>query len=188
MRIDTTFTNFPFLTTTRLRLRQVTLADADAVFAFKSDPQVTSAYGQEPKQSIEEMQAWLQQLIDGYDRREVLFWIITRKEEDRAIGVGGFWNFSPGFHCAEIGYELHPAHWGKGLMPEAVTAMLAYGFQEMGLHRVEANPLAGNDSSHRLLQKLGFRHEGTLRQRHFFRGQFIDQLYYGLLSEEWEGR
>jgi RimJ/RimL family protein N-acetyltransferase len=70
-------------------------------------------------------------------------------------------------------------------MTEALTAILTYGFNRLGLHRIEACPLDNNTHSKALLVKLGFKLEGTLRQRHFFRDHYEDQLYYGLLSEEW---
>ena len=70
-------------------------------------------------------------------------------------------------------------------MTEAVSAILTYGFTELGLHRIEAVLLARNTSSKHLLQKLGFVNEGNLRQRVFFREAFEDQLYFGLLKDEW---
>ncbi len=70
-------------------------------------------------------------------------------------------------------------------MSEAVRAMLDYGFGRMGLHRVEALPLEENSSSIRLLERLGFRQEGHLRQRIFFDGRRIDQRMYSLLAGEW---
>jgi ribosomal-protein-alanine N-acetyltransferase len=63
--------------------------------------------------------------------------------------------------------------------------VVAYGLTELALHRIEACPLAGNSASRRLLLKLGFTCEGNLRQRAFFRGHFEDQLYFGLLKDEW---
>ena len=70
-------------------------------------------------------------------------------------------------------------------MIEAISAILNYGFTELGLHRIEANPLAGNRASRNLLLKLGFTYEGNLRQRIFFRDHFEDQNYFGLLKDEW---
>lgn len=185
--IDSAFTHFPALTTNRLRLRQVREADAEALFAIKSDLEVTRPYGQEPHRTREDTLGWIRRLEADYDRCDTLFWALTLQGEDRLIGSCLFWNFDPAYACAEIGYELERAHWRQGLMAEAVSAVLAYGFGELGLHRIEANPLAGNLSSRDMLEKLGFTHEGTLRQRHFFRGQFEDQTYYGLLNEEWGG-
>jgi RimJ/RimL family protein N-acetyltransferase len=70
-------------------------------------------------------------------------------------------------------------------MTEAVSAILTFAFSDLGLHRVEATPFADNPPSQSLLLRLGFSHEGTLRQRHFFRDHYKDQLYFGLLIDEW---
>jgi ribosomal-protein-alanine N-acetyltransferase len=134
---------------------------------------------------LDDTRGLIQRLQASYDRRESIFWCITLKGEDAVIGSCCFWNFSLGFHCAEIGYELHRAYWRKGVMAEAISAIVTYGFTKLGLHRIEANPLAGNVASRKLLLKLGFTYEGNLRQRVFFRDQFLDQHYFGLLKDEW---
>jgi len=185
LTVDAAFTRFPLLITNRLRLRQIQSTDAEAFFAVKSDLEVTSSYGQEPHQSLNDTRAWIQRLRASYDKRDSIFWCINLKGEDSVIGSCCFWNFCPGFHCAEIGYELHRAYWRRGIMAEAVSAILTYGFTELGLHRIEANPLARNTASRSLLLKLGFTYEGDLRQRVFFRGHFEDQHYFGLLKDEW---
>ncbi len=185
MTIDAALTHFPVLTTNRLHLRQIRPTDAEAFFAIKSDQEVTRHYGQEPHQSLDDTRAWLQRLQVSYERREALFWCLTFKGADTVIGSCTFWNFDASFRCAEIGYELHQAYWKQGIMAEAVSAILGCGFSELKLHRIEANPLAGNTSSRSLLLKLGFTYEGTLRQRVFFRDHFEDQEYFGLLEDEW---
>ena len=124
MTIETAFTHFPLLTTGRLHLRQIETADAQALFVFKSDPQVTSRYGQEPHQSIDDTLGWIQRLQADYERRAALFWCLTLQGEHQMIGEITFWNFDAGFRCAEIGYELHPAYWQQGLMAEALSAVL----------------------------------------------------------------
>ncbi len=187
MTIDDAFARLPDLATPRLRLRQVRPADAEALFAIKSDPAVTAPYGQEPHGALRDTQAWIERVTRGYAQREALFWCLCRGAADTAIGSVTFWNPGPGWLCAELGYELSRAYWGQGLMGEAVAAVLAYGFTGLGLRRVEACPLARNTASLNLLRKLGFAYEGNLRQRVPFRGEFHDQLYFGLLSEEWAG-
>jgi ribosomal-protein-alanine N-acetyltransferase len=142
-------------------------------------------YGQEPHHSIDQTQGWIARLISGFTNRESLFWAVTLKGDKRVIGGVTFWNFGEGIHCVELGYELHPDFWGKGLASKACAAVLDFGFTVMELNRVEACPLAANPDSSRLLVKLGFAFEGDLRQRITFRGQHLDQLYYGLLREEW---
>ena len=185
MSIDTAFTHFPVLTTSRLHLRQIQPTDAEAIFAIRSDREVTEPYGQEPQQSLDQARTLTEQISDYYEQRDAIFWGITLKGENTVIGTVTFWNFGQDFYCAEIGYELNRAYWGQGIMPEAISAILTYGFSEMGLHRIEADPYARNKSSTSLLLKLGFTLEGTLRQRHYFHGQFDDQLYFGLLEDEW---
>jgi ribosomal-protein-alanine N-acetyltransferase len=188
MTLDGAFSHLATFNTDRLCVRQMRLSDAEAVFEFKSDHLVTDLYGQEPHRTIDESRAWLQRRVNDYALRDSIFWVITLKDDDTAIGECCLWNFDPGFKCAEIGYELHSNYWNKGLMGEALSEVLAYGFLEMGLHRIEASPFADNIQSQKLLLKLGFRLEGTLRERNFFHGRFLDQQYYGLLSEEWKDR
>ncbi|MEO8393135.1 MAG: GNAT family protein [Chloroflexota bacterium] len=177
MSVDAVFTQFPVLTTERLQLRQLQASDAEALFAIKSNPDVTEHYGQEPHQALSDSLGWIERLG--------IAWCVTLKGEDRLIGVVTLWNLDPGYHCGELGYELHPAYEKRGIMTEAVTAVLTFGFTELGLHRIEATPFADNPPSKNLLVKLGFAHEGTLRQRHFFRDHYKDQLFYGLLKDEW---
>jgi [ribosomal protein S5]-alanine N-acetyltransferase len=181
---DKEFAHPPSFTTERLHIRPLKLTDATAIFEFKSDGTVTENYGQEPK-SMAEVRAWVRDRIPGRRGNDSIFWVFTSKRSDAAIGSCCFWNFDSSFQSAELGYELHPAHWGKGTMTEALRPVLGYGFSGLGLHRIEACPLAGNESSKSLLVKLGFKYEGKLRERAFFRGRYIDQLYYGLLKEEW---
>lgn len=185
MTADTAFAHFPALNTDRLHLRQVELTDAEALFAIKSDLEVTKHYGREPHQSLDDTRGWIQRLHDNYVSREAVFWCITLKGEDAVIGSCTLWNIDPDVHCGELGYELHPTYQRRGIMAEAVSAVLTWGFADLGLHRIEANPLDGNESSRSLLLKFGFTLEGTLRQRVVFRDQFYDQLYFGLLKDEW---
>ncbi len=185
MSIDAAFTRFPSFSTTRLYLRQLRPADAEALFAIRSDREVMESYGREPYQSLEDAYASIQRLQAIYERHEAIFWGITLKEADTVIGSCTFWNFDPDFHYAEIGYELNRAYWRQGIISEALVAILTYGFAELGLHRIEALPLASNTRSRNILLKLGFTYEGNLRQRIFFRDHFEDEQYFGLLKDEW---
>ena len=185
MSVDTAFTHFPSLTTDRLQLRQIQSTDEEALFAIRSDREVMDFYGEEPHQSLEDTHALIQQLGDAYDQREALFWGITLKGEDIVIGSCIVFAFGPGFHYAETGYELHRAYWRQGIMAEAMSVVLTYGFTGLGLHRIEAAVDPRNTRSESLLLKLGFTYEGNLRQRFFFRDQFLDAHYFGLLKNEW---
>lgn len=188
MSTDGTPLRAPTLTTERLCLRQIRTDDAEALFAVCSDPEVTCSYGQEPHQTVERTASWIERALAYQDRDESLTWAIALKGRDAAIGECCLWNIDPGRHCAEIGYELGRAHWHQGIMSEALSAVFTWGFTELGLHRIEARPMAANERSRSLLLKLGFRYEGTQRERMRFRGRSEDQLYFGLLSEEWSAR
>jgi RimJ/RimL family protein N-acetyltransferase len=188
MSIETTFTHFPRLTTQRLLLRKIQQDDAECLHAILSDQQVMEFYGHEPHQSLDDTRALVRQVQTRYMQREGLRWGITLRGEDRLLGSCGFHHLDPGFHRAETGYELERASWGKGIMTEAMSAILTYGFIEMGLHRVEAIIDIVNERSKALLLKLGFTYEGNLRQRYYFNGRFEDEYYFGLLKDEWHAR
>lgn len=188
MTIDATFATFPVLTTERLRLRQDEPGDAEDLYAMLSDEETTRYYGSEPYQSLDEAREYIRLRRDDYAERKAIRWGITLKDDNRFIGSCGFRQFDEGFHRAETGYVLNRAYWGKGLMAEAVSAILTYGFTEMGLHRIEAVIDIANERSKNLLLKLGFHYEGNLRQRFVFRGGFEDEHYFGLLRDEWLAR
>lgn len=185
MPLDTAFSSFPLLSTNRFHLRQIQPSDAEAFFQIKSDAEVTSSYGREPHRSLLDTKAWLQLVQDTYAQREGLLWAITHKTRDLPIGSCTYWHLDPESHCAEIGYELNRTAWGQGIMSEVLPTVISYGFKELGLNRIEATPLAKNARSSKVLLKLGFTHEGTMRQRVLFRGVYEDLMYFGLLMTEW---
>jgi [ribosomal protein S5]-alanine N-acetyltransferase len=187
MSIDAAFTHFPSLSTNRLFLRQIESEDAEALFATFSDEEVMKFYGSEPHSSLEDSRQWIQRQHYWYAQREAIRWGITLKGEDTVIGSVSFHHFDPGFHHGEIGYELNRAYWRRGIMSEAVSAILTFGFTELELHRIEANIDIANEASKELLLKLGFTYEGNLCERYFFRNRFEDEHYFGLLKDEWHG-
>jgi ribosomal-protein-alanine N-acetyltransferase len=188
MDIRDAFTQQPSFTTERLLVRPLDRSDVEAIFAIKSDPQVAGAYGNGPHRSVEESREWVEGRLAARGKRDSMFWVFVPSGERRAVGSCCFWHFDLESRCAELGYELHRAYWGKGMMTEALAPVLAYGFDGLGLNRIEACPLAENAASNALLRSFGFRHEGTLRQRVGFRERYMDQHYYGLLKSEWNPR
>jgi RimJ/RimL family protein N-acetyltransferase len=188
MTIDAAFTHFPSLTTSRLLLRHILPGDAEALFAILSDEESMKFYGHEPHESLDDTKEVIRQIEERYARKEALRWGITYRGEDRLIGSCSIFHFDAGFDCAETGYELNRAFWGKGIMTEAMSAILTFGFSELGLHRIEAIIDIENERSKGLLLKLGFTYEGNLRQRFPFRDQFLDEHYFGLLKDEWHGQ
>ena len=187
MSIDAAFNQFPSLTTNRLLLRQIQPYDAEALFAILSDQESMEYYGHDPHQTLDETKDVIRQIEERYARKEALRWGITLKGEERLIGSCSLFHFDEGFNCAETGYELNRAFWGKGIMTEAMSAILTFGFNDLGLHRIEAVIDIANERSKNLLLKLGFTYEGILRERFPFRGHFLDEHFFGLLKDEWKG-
>jgi [ribosomal protein S5]-alanine N-acetyltransferase len=184
MSLDAAFSSFPLLSTHRFHLRRIEPGDAEAFFQIKSDPQVTHSYGREAHHSLQDTQAWIQLIQDTYSQREGIMWAITFKTRDFPVGSCTYWHLDPESHCAEIGYELNRTAWGQGIMSEVLPTVISYGFKELGLNRIEATPLAKNSKSSKVLVKLGFTHEGTLRQRVYFQSGYEDLMYFGLLKNE----
>jgi len=89
---------------------------------------------------------------------------------------------------AELGYWIAPAHQGEGYGTEAAELLVDYGFRQRGVHRIEARVFEFNEPSQRLLEAVGFTHEGTKRESEFIDGEYQDTRWYGVLEEEWEGR
>ena len=89
---------------------------------------------------------------------------------------------------AELAYWFHPDHHGRGYGSDAAARMVRYAFEDRNLRRLSARIGSFNDASAGLLESLGFEHEGTQREAGWFRGEYHDMLWYGLLREEWEGR
>jgi [ribosomal protein S5]-alanine N-acetyltransferase len=186
MTIEQVFTSFPRIETPRLLLRQIHPEDAEAIYATFSDEAVMAFYGMLPHRSVEDSRALIERQHHWYAQREGIRWGITRKGEDTVIGSCGFHLFDEGFRRARTGYELGQTYWRQGIMSEALSAIITFAFEEMGLHRIEAVVDGVNERSKGLLRKLGFTQEGTLRQRFYVRDRYWDEHYFGLLCDAWK--
>jgi ribosomal-protein-alanine N-acetyltransferase len=110
---------------------------------------------------------------------------VILKSSDELIGNCGIRMESAGAHEGDIGYELSPPHWSKGYATEAAVAIVHFGFSELHLHRIWAWCNAANAGSARVLEKIGMRLEGRLRDKEYFKGRWWDTLLYAVLEDEW---
>lgn len=174
------------LETERLLLRNLILDDADFLFTEWSDPDVTHFMtDQDPLQKREQAEDYLRQIEIPEKNPYVRWWGIEPKADECLIGTCGFFRWDQNHHRAELGYDLHPNAWGKGFMPEALQAVIRFGFTEMNLNRIEAMVHVQNTRSQRVLSKLGFKEEGVLRGYFCRNGIYNDQIQYSLLKREW---
>jgi [ribosomal protein S5]-alanine N-acetyltransferase len=179
----------PTLETERLILRPVTPDDAQAVFDYASNPNVTRFTIFETHRTIDDSR-WF--VIDNvrsrYSAQEPDPLAITLKSEpERMIGALGAHWVSPPNGTMEMGYAIGEPYWGRGIVVEAARALMRFVFTEYAVERFQARVIAGNDASERVLAKLGFTREGTLRSSLFRRGAWHDLIMYSLLRREWEG-
>ncbi len=173
---------FPILETERLILREITQHDKEAIFSCFSNEELLKHYGQEAFTDMAEAEALIQLFSSNYKENKGIRWGIERKGTEGLIGTVGFHALSPKHKRAEIGYEIHPDHWRKGYISEAVKGILQYGFHELGLSRIGAVVFTENDASNLLLKKLGFEREGVLRDYMVQNDIAYDTYVYSLLK------
>jgi [ribosomal protein S5]-alanine N-acetyltransferase len=175
---------FPELQTQRLVLRKTRRTDAPELLRVFSDPEVMRFYNLDVLTDIQQAEA----IVDGRDSRFMegygIRWAICLKDDDRFIGSAGLQPWHHAWRFAELGYDLGREYWGKGIMVEALSAILDHGFGPMNLHRVEAQVMPANRQSSRVLEKLGFTREGLLRERGYWKGAHHDLIIYSLLARE----
>ena len=110
------------------------------------------------------------------------------KSSQQLIGNCGIRLKSADAQEGDLGYELSPDHWGRGYATEAARAIVEFGFGTLKLHRIWSWCIADNVGSARVLQKLGMRQEGRLRENEYFKGRWWDTLMFGVLDREWNAR
>ncbi|CAN5776263.1 GNAT family N-acetyltransferase [soil metagenome] len=177
------FANLPELETERLLLRKMRPGDAEAMFAYASDPEVTRYVLWETHASIEESENFLRFAGEGYDKGDFGGWAVVLKASRAFVGTCGI-EAAPEHSRAELGYVLARDHWGGGLMPEAVRRVIRFCFERMDLNRVEARCIAENTASARVMEKAGMSCEGTLRRREYIKGAYRNMKMYSILRSE----
>ncbi len=174
---------FPVLSTERLELAEITDTNAPDIFELFSHPEVVRFYNLLPLAIEEDAQAIIERFRQRFADKLGIRWGIRLKGSAKIIGTTGFNNFTRN-HRSNIGYDLLPAYWNKGLISEAIMAVAAYGFDKLEVNRIEAEVMAGNSASERALVKCGFKKEGILRQWMHWNEQHFDMTIYALLRED----
>lgn len=175
--------------TERLILRDFVKDDWQRVLEYQTDPLYLRYYEWTEKdrtpESVQEFVGWF---LDHQKQKPRLRFqlAITLKSNNQLIGNCGIRMEAPEAFQADIGYELDPKHWGKGYATEAAHAIVDFGFSSFGLHRVWSWCVADNVGSAHVLEKLGMRLEGRLRENEYYKDRWWDTLMYGILLNEWD--
>jgi len=161
---------FQSLSSKRLILRKPVLDDAREIFNLRSNEQVNQYLDRQAATSVEDAVTFIEQILAVINKDEGCYWAICLKENPQPVGTICYFDFSRDQTTAEIGYELHPFHQHKGIMQEALTTVLQYGFERLQLKSITAFPSADNVPSIRLLERNGFKKEDDGRKRE---GNFV---------------
>lgn len=175
---------FPELETNRLKLVQVKVEHTQSFFEIMSKDEVTKYYGMDSLKSIEDASKIVKSFQSTYENKRGIRWGIILKDTGDFVGTLGLNNLSTWSKKAEIGFELHPSHWNKGITSEAVKEVLRYSFEYLELFRIGAVTYPQNEPSIQLLNRLGFTKEGLLRGYLYQNNQSHDSLIFSLLGSE----
>jgi [ribosomal protein S5]-alanine N-acetyltransferase len=178
MNILETFADVPKIETERLILRKITLDDAEDMYAYASNEEVTRYVTWDTHTSISDTIEFINTFLPQYDAA----WGIEVKENGEFIGTVHFVWWQPEHNSAEIGYVLAKEYWGKGLITEAASAITSFGFDHMNLVRIQARCFLENKDSERVMKKLGMSFEGTSRKVMYVNGEHKDLKVYSLLK------
>jgi len=175
---------FPRIETERLILRRITLKDRFDIKEFYSDEEVMKYYGIYTVEDIEIIESMILDYENGFRTNSFVRWGIELKCEGKIIGTCGFHNWMRKFSRCEMGYEMNKKYWNNGYMSEALAGIIDYAFGGMDINRIEAQTYPENIASYSVLEKLGFKREGLLREYAYFREKFQDLYMYSLLKSE----
>lgn len=174
----------PTLRTQRLILRPFGLADAPAVQALAGTREVASTTLTMPHPYEDGVaEGWIAGQASEWVDRERLTLAVTTKSEGVVGGMG--LHLTPQHQRAELGYWIGLPYWNRGYATEAAAAVVAFGFTELGLHRIVARHFPRNPASGRVMAKIGMTHEGTLRHHVIRWGEFEDLECFAILEPDW---
>ena len=184
MNVDGFFHDLPELETGRLLLRKLRMTDAQDMYEYSRDPEVARHVLWDAHQSVGDSRGYLRYAVRQYRQDLPASWGIELKENHKLIGTIGFMWINRDHNSAEVGYSLSREYWNRGIMSEALSAVLNEGFMDLNLHRIEAQHEVDNPASGRVMEKCGMRKEGVLRQRLYNKGKFVDVALYAILKDD----
>jgi len=168
-------------------LRRVESKDAEALYAFKNDPEITALLGGfSVGYSTREISAWINRHQETSDD---IVWTITALQSDQCIGHVGLYRIDHRIRSAEFAILVgDKERWGRGLGCRITHAVLQYAFDELNLNRVSLSVLESNRRAQALYRRLGFQVEGCMRQAQYKGGRYVDIIVMGLLAEEFDAQ
>ena len=182
------FSNIPTLYTERLSLRAMHVIDAEDMFDYARRPEVTKYLLWSEHKNITFTRDYLYYIGRRYSLGDFYDWAIIDRESRKMIGTCGFTRIDTSNNSAEIGYVLNPDFHRRGFGSEAVKRILKFGFEELGINRIEARFMQGNEASLALMLSVGMTFEGYMRDLVFVKGSYRTVGVSSILRSEYEER
>lgn len=182
--MKTNFEPFPILETSRLVLRKFTEKDALDLFEIRSNPEMLDFTDGKVDEFIDDTIRFIKIINNGIDKEKWINFAIVYKPNKKLIGSINLWNFDYKLKKAEVGYALNPLYQKRGLMTEALEAVVKYGFEEMGLDLIEIWTDHRNTSSIKLAERVGFKYIKTELEQGYYKKQTFKMLVYQLRRTE----
>lgn len=178
--------DFPTLKTSRLNLREIVESDSQNILQIHGDAEHMRWFGSDPisdlegaKKLVATFASWRTEPVIGAR------WAMELSDQPGLIGTCGLFRWNRNWKSCVMGYEISPAHQGKGYVKEALNAIITWGFREAQLNRIEAQVHPDNAPSLAILAALGFQKEGRQREAGYWAGRHHDLLQYALLNGQW---
>lgn len=182
MPLKDAFITFPELETERFILRELRSEDAEDYHSYLSDDEVIKYWGYKGPKNIETASKTFTRFENAFNRKEMITWGIATKEDDKIIGTCILNDFVRA-SMVDVSYNLSRDYWGKGIMTEVLSTIIPYAFNVLDMNRIQAKVMLENNSSVKLLSKVGFVQEGLLRD--FVFGEIItDTLIFSILKKD----
>lgn len=176
----------PVIEASRVRLRHIENADINSLYDIFSDSEALRCWGSPPFAERADAVNYLADINANFEKKTLFQWGISLKPDDKIIGTTTLFHLDEKNRRAEIGYALNREFWGKGYVTEALNSVFRFAFDELNLHRIEADVDPRNNASIKILEKFGFQKEGYLRERWFSGDEIQDAFFYGLLKSDWK--
>lgn len=187
-KVKNVFSVIPILKTERLILRQMRVSDAGDMYEYSRIPEVSRYLLWSPHPNIAHTKAYLSYLQTQYKTGNHYDWAVVLRDSGKMIGTCGFAKIDSENNFAELGYVLNPLFWHKGYATEAAEAVIAFGFEQLLLNRIEARYMEENTESRRVMERLGMTFEGFRRKAVLIKGEYETVGICSVLKDEFVKR
>ena len=179
------FSKMPELETERLKFRAIKKSDFNDIYEYSSNPKTSEFLLWSPHNSLDYTKRFIDIILAKYKCGDYHDWAIVLKDSKKMIGTCGFTRIDESNSTAEIGYVINPEYWGEGIATEAAKRVLEFAFDVLNVNRVEARFLFGNEASLRVMNKIGMKFEGYIRESLYVKGKYRTVGVSSILRREY---